>query len=59
MELLGGLIMENCGSRGGGGPFSVGRELVEFVYNAHDGGVKLISVLEGEESKSYIHFSAR
>ncbi len=51
--------MENCGSRGGGGPFSVGRELVEFVYNAHDGGVKLISVLEGEESKSYIHFSAR
>jgi hypothetical protein len=23
-----------------GGPFSTGRELVEFVYNAHDGSVR-------------------
>ena len=32
--------MGNCGSCGGGGPLSVGRELVEFVYNAHGGGVR-------------------
>jgi hypothetical protein len=31
--------MGNCGG-GGGGPFSVGRELVEFVYNAHGGAVR-------------------
>ena len=32
--------MGTCGScGGGGGPFSVGRELVEFVYNAHGGTV--------------------
>ena len=34
--------MSDCMSCGpaGGGPFSEGRELVEFVYNAHGGGVK-------------------
>ena len=34
--------MGECGScgNGGGGPFAEGRELVEFVYNAHGGGVK-------------------
>lgn len=32
--------MGNCGSCGAGSPFSVGRELVEFVYNAHGGGVR-------------------
>lgn len=34
--------MGSCGScgTGGGGPFSEGRELVEFVFNAHGGGVK-------------------
>jgi len=29
-----------CGSEGGKGPFSTGKELVEFVYNAHGGGVR-------------------
>jgi hypothetical protein len=28
-----------CGS-GGGGPYSKGKELVEFVYNAHGGSVR-------------------
>ena len=34
--------MGGCGScgDGGAGPFSEGRELVEFVYNAHGGGIK-------------------
>ena len=32
--------MGDCGSCGGAGPFSVGRELVEFVYNAHGGAVR-------------------
>ena len=33
--------MGNCGScSSGAGPFSEGRELVEFVYNAHDGAIK-------------------
>jgi hypothetical protein len=34
--------MSECGScsPGGAGPFSLGRELVEFVYNAHGGGLK-------------------
>ncbi len=33
--------MGNCASCGdGAGPFSEGRELVEFVYKAHDGGIK-------------------
>ena len=35
---------QNCGSTdkhaSGGGPFSTGRELVEFVCNAHGGSVK-------------------
>ena len=29
-----------CGSGNGAGPFSKGRELVEFVYNAHGGTVR-------------------
>ena len=34
--------MGTCGScgDGGAGPFSEGRELVEFVYNAHGGAIK-------------------
>jgi hypothetical protein len=34
--------MGTCGSceGGKGGPFSEGRELVEFVYNAHGGAIK-------------------
>lgn len=32
--------MGNCSNCGGAGPFSVGRELVEFVYNAHGGAVR-------------------
>ena len=33
--------MGNCaGCGGGGGPFSEGRELVEFVFGAHGGAVK-------------------
>ncbi len=37
--------MSGCGCNtnsgaGAGGPFSKGKELVEFVYNAHDGGVR-------------------
>ena len=33
--------MSECGcSSGTGGPFSKGRELVEFVYNAHGGTVR-------------------
>lgn len=30
-----------CGSDGGGaGPFSTGKDLIEFVYNAHGGAVR-------------------
>ncbi len=29
-----------CGFDNGAGPFSKGKELVEFVYNAHGGGVR-------------------
>ncbi len=29
-----------CGSENGKGPFSTGKELVEFVYNAHGGAVR-------------------
>lgn len=29
-----------CGCASGAGPFSKGRELVEFVYNAHGGMVR-------------------
>jgi hypothetical protein len=38
--------MSGCGCKtvnelgAGGGPFSKGKELVEFVYNAHDGAVR-------------------
>ncbi len=33
--------MGGCGScSSGAGPFSEGKELVEFVYNAHDGAIK-------------------
>ena len=33
----------SCGStdqHGSGGPFSTGSELVQFVYNAHDGAIR-------------------
>ncbi len=34
--------MGNCGSCGSGaGPYAEGRELVEFVYNAHDGALRM------------------
>ncbi len=29
-----------CGGGSGAGPFSKGRELVEFVYNAHGGTIR-------------------
>ena len=29
-----------CGHTAGSGPFSEGRDLVEFVYNAHGGGLR-------------------
>jgi hypothetical protein len=33
--------MSECGCNGGtGGPFSKGRELVDFVYNAHRGTIR-------------------
>ncbi len=35
-----------CGTEGNG-PFSKGRELVEFVYNAHDGAVRDQSIAQG------------
>lgn len=35
-----------CGS-GSGGPYSKGRELVEFVYNAHGGAVRDQPVMNG------------
>ncbi len=35
----------NCGS--GGGPFSEGRELVEFVANAHDGQLRVQAIPGG------------
>ena len=41
--------MGDCGSGGpsGGGPFSEGRELVEFVANAHGGGVANAPIPDG------------
>jgi rRNA maturation protein Nop10 len=30
----------SCGNGSGAGPFAEGKELVEFVYNAHGGGIK-------------------
>lgn len=40
--------MSGCGScSSGAGPFSEGRELVEFVYSAHEGAIKDMPVPEG------------
>ena len=41
--------MSGCSSCGGGsaGPFSEGKELVEFVYNAHDGAIRKMDVPNG------------
>ncbi|HKJ04875.1 MAG TPA: hypothetical protein VJ974_04705 [Geopsychrobacteraceae bacterium] len=36
-----------CGGGSGAGPFSEGRELVEFVYNAHGGGLRLQNIPGG------------
>ncbi len=44
--------MGSCGSCGNGaGPFAEGKELVEFVYNAHGGGIKDQSLPGGLETK--------
>ena len=40
--------MTGCGcSSGTGGPFSKGRELVEFVYSAHGGTVRAQPIARG------------
>lgn len=43
--------MAECGCNnaegGAGGPFSKGRELVEFVYNAHGGTVRDQAIAQG------------
>jgi hypothetical protein len=43
--------MTGCGcsgaAGGSGGPFSKGRELVEFVYNAHGGSVRGQRIVRG------------
>ena len=41
--------MGTCGSceTGGGGPFSEGRELVEFVVGAHGGAIKDLPISSG------------
>jgi len=41
--------MSDCGSCGpaGAGPFSEGLDLVEFVYNAHGGGVRNAPISNG------------
>ena len=42
--------MGECGcgcSSGGGGPYAEGRELVDFVYNAHNGAIKDTPVPNG------------
>ena len=36
-----------CGGGNGAGPFSKGRELVEFVYNAHGGSVRDLPITRG------------
>ena len=36
-----------CGGGNGAGPFSKGRELVEFVYNAHGGSVRDMPIARG------------
>jgi hypothetical protein len=40
--------MGECGScSSGAGPFSEGKELVEFVYGAHDGAIKDMPIPNG------------
>ncbi len=42
--------MSGCGcgcSSNGGGPFSKGRDLVEFVFHAHDGMVRDQKIMQG------------
>ncbi len=40
--------MSGCACSGGvGGPFSKGKELVEFVYNAHGGTVRDQPIMSG------------
>lgn len=41
--------MSGCGCRGGNGagPFSKGKELVEFVYHAHGGTIRDMSISRG------------
>ncbi len=44
--------MSECGcgcssSNGGGGPFSKGKELVEFVFHAHGGTVRDQNIMQG------------
>ncbi|HKZ18395.1 MAG TPA: hypothetical protein VJ161_13120, partial [Geobacteraceae bacterium] len=42
------LSMGNCASCGNGaGPFAEGRELVEFVFNAHGGGLRNQRIPDG------------
>jgi len=36
-----------CGHSAGSGPFSEGRDLVEFVYNAHGGGLRNAPIPNG------------
>lgn len=41
--------MGECGScgTGGAGPFSEGKELIEFVYCAHDGAIRNLPISSG------------
>lgn len=40
--------MSDCGCGGNvGGPFSKGKELVEFVYNAHGGSIRDQKIMQG------------
>ena len=42
--------MSGCGcgcNSSGGGPFSKGRDLVEFVFHAHDGAVRNQKIMQG------------
>jgi hypothetical protein len=36
-----------CGCGSGGGPFSKGRDLVEFVFHAHGGAVRDQKIMQG------------
>jgi hypothetical protein len=41
-------IMSGCGcSSGNGGPFSKGRDLVDFVFHAHGGAVRDQKIMQG------------